>query len=119
MVAAIDFGTTFSGYAFSFRHDYEADKLKISTNLWPHNSGLSTKAPSAVLIGPDRQVVAFGYDAQKKYADILETDNGAEYMFFQKFKMILYTTEVDDYPYIHILLAFAIVRFILILLINI
>ncbi|XP_076117720.1 heat shock 70 kDa protein 12A-like [Mytilus galloprovincialis] len=93
LVAAIDFGTTFSGYAFSFRHDYEADKLKISTNLWPHNSGLSTKAPSAVLIGPDRQVVAFGYDAQKKYADILETDNGAEYMFFQKFKMILYTTE--------------------------
>ncbi|CAG2251357.1 unnamed protein product [Mytilus edulis] len=93
LVAAIDFGTTFSGYAFSFRHEYEADKLKISTNLWPHNSGLSTKAPSAVLIGPDRQVVAFGYDAQKKYADILETDNGSEYMYFQKFKMILYTTE--------------------------
>jgi hypothetical protein len=30
MVAAIDFGTTYSGYAFSFRHEYEADKLKIS-----------------------------------------------------------------------------------------
>lgn len=94
MVAAIDFGTTYSGYAFSFRHEYEADKLKISTNLWAHNSGLSAKAPSALLIGPDRQIVAFGYDAQRKYADIVENEFDADYLFFQKFKMALYSAEV-------------------------
>lgn len=93
MVAAIDFGTTYSGYAFSFRHDYEVDKLKISTNLWPHNSGLSTKAPSAVLIGPDRQVAAFGYEAQKKYAEKVENECDGDYLYFQKFKMVLYNTE--------------------------
>jgi len=27
LVAAIDFGTTYSGYAFSFKHDYQAGKL--------------------------------------------------------------------------------------------
>ncbi|WAQ99507.1 hypothetical protein MAR_023880 [Mya arenaria] len=29
LVAAIDFGTTYSGWAFSFRHDFEADPTKI------------------------------------------------------------------------------------------
>jgi len=29
MVAAVDFGTTFSGYAFSFRHDYQNNPLDI------------------------------------------------------------------------------------------
>ena len=27
--AAIDFGTTFSGYAFSFKHDYEKDPCQV------------------------------------------------------------------------------------------
>ena len=40
LVAAIDFGTTYSGYAFSFRHDYERDPLKISTNTaWSSSAG--------------------------------------------------------------------------------
>jgi hypothetical protein len=29
MVAAIDFGTTYSGYAFSTRHDFSINKLDI------------------------------------------------------------------------------------------
>ena len=29
IVAAIDFGTTFSGYAFSFKHDYEKDPTQV------------------------------------------------------------------------------------------
>lgn len=32
LTAAIDFGTTFSGYAFSFKYDYKRDPPKISTN---------------------------------------------------------------------------------------
>jgi hypothetical protein len=38
--------------------------------------------------------VAFGYDAQRKYADIVENESDADYLFFQKFKMALYTAEV-------------------------
>jgi hypothetical protein len=34
MVAAIDFGTTFSGWAFSFDHDYKSDPTKISCKQW-------------------------------------------------------------------------------------
>ncbi|XP_076117725.1 heat shock 70 kDa protein 12B-like isoform X2 [Mytilus galloprovincialis] len=93
LVAAIDFGTTFSGYAYSFRHDYERDKLKIYTNMWAHNSGLSAKAPSAVLIGPDRQVKAFGYEAHRKYNELIEREEAMDHLFFEKFKMMLFTTK--------------------------
>ncbi|XP_052078592.1 heat shock 70 kDa protein 12B-like isoform X4 [Mytilus californianus] len=93
LVAAIDFGTSFSGYAYSFRHDYERDKLKIYTNMWAHNSGLSAKAPSAVLIGPDRQVKAFGYEAHRKYNELIEREEDMDHLYFEKFKMILFTTE--------------------------
>lgn len=34
LVAAIDFGTAYSGYAYSFRNDYKLDPLKITTNHW-------------------------------------------------------------------------------------
>lgn len=29
IVAAIDFGTTYSGYAYSFRDEYQKDPLKV------------------------------------------------------------------------------------------
>lgn len=29
-VAAIDFGTTYSGFAYSFRSDYQSDPLKVN-----------------------------------------------------------------------------------------
>jgi hypothetical protein len=32
LVAALDFGTTYSGYAFSLKHDYKKDPLKIHAN---------------------------------------------------------------------------------------
>ncbi|CAG2254314.1 unnamed protein product [Mytilus edulis] len=96
-VAAIDIGTTFSGYAFSFRHDYLVDKLKISTNMWAHNSGLSAKAPSAILIGPGKQVVAFGYEAQLMYANLVENSRESDYFYFNKFKLILYNKQDLNY----------------------
>ena len=34
IVAAIDFGTTYSGWAFSFQHEFQRDPLKISAKRW-------------------------------------------------------------------------------------
>ncbi|XP_052078590.1 heat shock 70 kDa protein 12A-like isoform X2 [Mytilus californianus] len=61
--------------------------------MWAHNSGLSAKAPSAVLIGPDRQVKAFGYEAHRKYNELIEREEDMDHLYFEKFKMILFTTE--------------------------
>lgn len=94
LVAAIDFGTTYSGYAFSFRHEYERDPLKISTNTsWTTNSGLglvSWKTPTTVLLGPNQDFVAFGYEAEERYIQLAENDEHKDWYYFQHFKMQLY-----------------------------
>lgn len=35
VVAAIDFGTAYSGYAFSTRNDFEKDPLKVKITALP------------------------------------------------------------------------------------
>ena len=65
--------------------------------MWAHNSGLSAKAPSAILIGPDKQVAAFGYEAQQMYANLAENSRGQDYFYFEKFKLILYNNQVKNH----------------------
>jgi hypothetical protein len=65
IVAAINFGTTFSGYAFSFRTDYQSDPMHISVNQqWTAGSRslISVKAPTVVLLDKYKHFLAFGYD---------------------------------------------------------
>lgn len=52
LVAAIDFGTTFSGYAFSLLHEYKKDPLKIATTTWTAGSRnlVSLKTSSAFFL---------------------------------------------------------------------
>ena len=40
IVAAIDFGTTYSGYAYSFYHDFREDPLRITTNYWDRTTSV-------------------------------------------------------------------------------
>jgi molecular chaperone DnaK (HSP70) len=90
MVAAIDFGTTYSGYAFSRKDDYETDKLKIFDNQWKSPTMISLKTPTTVLLGPDKQLVAFGYDAESQYTALAEKESHKDYYYFKQFKMELY-----------------------------
>jgi hypothetical protein len=43
VVAALEFGTTTSGYAFSWQCNFERDKLKIFFNNWFNGTYLSAK----------------------------------------------------------------------------
>lgn len=98
LVAAIDFGTTFSGYAFSFKHDYKTDPLRISTNQnWVAGSrGLvSLKAPTCVLLDSKKEFLAFGYEAEDMYSELALDDNHFDYYFFKRFKMVLHDTRVS------------------------
>ncbi|XP_071125270.1 heat shock 70 kDa protein 12A-like [Mytilus edulis] len=93
LVAAIDFGTTYSGYAFSMRHEFITDPLKIHANqAW--NSGgralLSLKTPTCLLLNDKKELDSFGYEAENKYADILMDDEQNNYYYFQRFKMNLH-----------------------------
>lgn len=87
IVAAIDIGTTYSGYAYSYRSDW----TKIFVNKWEGSQLFTHKAPTALLLNPDKSFNSFGYEAEKTYADIAENEGRSceEYYFFQRFKMML------------------------------
>jgi len=90
LVAAIDFGTSFSGYAYSFKND----PLKIHTNLvWNAGSEklLSHKTPTCILLNPSKKFDSFGFDAENKYTTLAEKDSHHDWMLFQRFKMTIHT----------------------------
>lgn len=104
-VAAIDFGTSYFGYAWSSKEDFKnyQDKTdkepKIYTNP-PWNSGgrgfFSEKTPTSLLLNSDRKLVAFGYDAENQYADLSQDEKHSDYYFFQRFKMNLHKVEFSN-----------------------
>ncbi|KAJ8298485.1 hypothetical protein KUTeg_025016 [Tegillarca granosa] len=92
LVAAIDFGTTFSGYAFSFKHEYKEDPMNIkANNSWFAGSMslVSLKAPTCVLLSPEKQFLAFGFEAEDKYSELALDEAHQGHYFFKRFKMIL------------------------------
>lgn len=91
LVAAIDFGNTFSGYAFATRKDVEKDLFKSRVPYWHASNGgfISCKTPSTVLLNRNAQFVDFGFEAEYKYAELLEDGEGEDYFYFHHFKMIL------------------------------
>lgn len=91
LVAAIDFGTTYSGWAFSFKHEYERDPVKISAKNWIGGQLVSQKGPTCVLIKSDGKTLdSFGYEAENKYAELALEKSHKEWYFFKRFKMVLF-----------------------------
>ncbi|XP_061163955.1 heat shock 70 kDa protein 12A-like [Saccostrea echinata] len=93
VVVAIDFGTTYSGYAFSLLNQFQNDPTKIYafTNWIPASGGLiSSKTPSSLLLKPNKEFYKFGYEAEDTYADLAVDDEHHEYYFFRRFKMLLH-----------------------------
>lgn len=97
MVAAIDFGTTYSGYAFSFRHDFKTDPLKIQANpVWKSGTRqfMSLKTPTCLLLTKEKEFHAFGFEAENLYVEALLDKEEDEYYYFHLFKMHLHNNKV-------------------------
>ncbi|KAH3779866.1 hypothetical protein DPMN_157674 [Dreissena polymorpha] len=89
--ASIDFGTTYSGWAYSFKHDYEKDPTDVKAKHWPAHQFISSKAPTIIILRSDGTTVeAFGYEAETRYLQLIETNRHTEYFCFHFFKMTLY-----------------------------
>ena len=90
--AAIDFGTTFSSYAFGTREELEVDPTKTRAPVWQAVDGrlMSSKTPTTVLLDKDEKLVDFGFDAETAYAELSENEEHEEYYYFRQFKMMLY-----------------------------
>jgi hypothetical protein len=97
MVVAIDFGTTYSGYAFSTKSNFLRDPLYIQANqAW--NGGkkqlMSLKTPTCLLLDNRKEIVSFGYEAEDAHAELVLDGVHNEYYFFDRFKMKLYENKV-------------------------
>lgn len=93
VVVAIDFGTTYSGYAFSFLKENGKDSVYMNRE-WLNEQGTRTsKTPTCLLLKPDLSFESFGYQAIEKYADLQDKSNEQQYYFFQHFKMALHSDE--------------------------
>ncbi|XP_052094751.1 heat shock 70 kDa protein 12B-like [Mytilus californianus] len=87
---ALDIGTSFSGFAFLTRNDFKINPLRVVCKHW-HVGELGTlyKTKSIILLNQKKEFVAFGYDAENKYAR-MSVDEAKEYYYFPYFKMALY-----------------------------
>ncbi|XP_052791590.1 heat shock 70 kDa protein 12B-like [Mya arenaria] len=98
VVAAIDFGTTFTGYAYAMRDDFKADPPKISANTsWYAGGQLFTlKTPTVLLLDPKQNFEAFGFDAEDRYAELAADNDHKGYFYFRRLKLKLYnSTNID------------------------
>ncbi|KAJ8303140.1 hypothetical protein KUTeg_019536 [Tegillarca granosa] len=97
---AIDFGTTYSGYAYSTLDDFENNPTQIYANTdWPCTLGkanLSSKTPTSLLLDKNKKFKAFGYEADQQYLSLAEKKKHYEYYYFKRFKMTLHEKGLNE-----------------------
>ena len=102
LVAAVDLGTTYSGYSFGMVAELEKDPTKIFANqAWVsgQKSLLSLKTPTCLLLDKHQQFKSFGYEAENKYTDVMMDEETEDYYYFYRFKMNLHENEVTLRPF--------------------
>lgn len=93
VVAAIDFGTTYSGYAFSFIRD--PDSIHMMHKWEGGDPGVTNqKTPTTLLLKPNGEFHSFGFTARDFYHD-LEESEARKWYYFEKFKMTLHSSQVS------------------------
>lgn len=103
LVAAIDIGTSYFGYAFSTVDAYRADHLNITCNQSfksGRNHKLSSKFPSCILMNKNNELVFTGYEAENEYEVIIEDGKEDDFLFFEQFTSTLHTTKVLELAYV-------------------
>lgn len=102
VIAAIDFGTTYSGYAYIFRDELDKaknsnEKCNVIYKHWQSGSeaGIcSHKTPTCLLLNPEGNFDSFGYPAEEKYYNLMNDDAHHGWKFFKRFKMVLLNEKV-------------------------
>ena len=91
VVAAIDLGTSYSGYAYSYKDTKE--KIYVNGNF--SRDSFISKFPTAILFDDKENFVAFGDEAVDLYSKYAESDREHKFMYFDQFKMTLYNKQVN------------------------
>ena len=89
VVVAIDFGTTYSGYAYSL--------MNTPDEIYLMNTGqvgqATNKVPTTLLLNNHSAFHSFGFEARETYHDLDEVDS-RKWLYFEKFKMELHSRKV-------------------------
>lgn len=92
VVVAIDFGTTYSGYAYAFNsspHDIHLMRRPEGGQF----GIVSHKIPTILLLNDKGAFHSFGYEARETYLDLNEEET-QKWFYFEKFKMELHSRKV-------------------------
>lgn len=84
-VVAIDFGTSRTGYSYSFLED----KRPIADINWPGQIAPYPKAPTHLLYAPDGELDSWGYHALNKISELRKSGHAQDYRFVDNFKLAL------------------------------
>lgn len=97
--AAIDIGTTYSGYAYMFKHDHAKKTNIIHANRWMNSTQaqMNVKTPTCLLLHSDKSLHSFGHTARDAYAEFCLDKSNTEYYFFWTFKMSLHQDTVNEF----------------------
>ncbi|WP_018349953.1 Hsp70 family protein [Longispora albida] len=90
IVAAIDFGTHGTGFAWAFASEAGKEPGKRTVHFYDEWDGQPTsyiKNLTALLTNPDHEVLAWGYEAQQRF--LHESRTRPDLAFFHRFKMHL------------------------------
>lgn len=86
LVGAIDIGTSYSGWAYSF----ETESKNIRIKHWNVGHENMEKTPTCLLLAPDKTtVVAFGNDAENTFAQLVHDGEQDRYYYFKQYKNVL------------------------------
>lgn len=92
VVVAIDFGTTFSGYAYSFTKDPEA--VHVMRKCEGGDPGvINMKTLTTLLLTPEGEFHSFGFTARDFYHDMKFTE-AQKWLYFDKYKLALQDDKV-------------------------
>ncbi len=74
VAVAVDLGATRAGFAYAFA----ADRRIVACNLWPGQPRAYPKTSGHLLYGPRRRLLAWGYPAARRHAELVAqgTDGG-------------------------------------------
>lgn len=97
IVAAIDFGTTYSGFAFFLPRFLDSE---VILQKWLPKTAdqleASLKTPTSLLLDDKNDFVAFGFEAEEMYKEYVEDERHKNFRFFKNFKMKLHREKLFE-----------------------
>lgn len=92
VVVAIDFGTTYSGYAYSLMSTPD-DIYLMNRGQVGQFGAMTNKIPTILLLNEHGAFHSFGFEARETYHDLDEAES-TKWLYFEKFKMELHSRKV-------------------------